>query len=415
MSEKLWEEAQKIFAGGVNSPVRASVKPYPFYVKGGKGPFLFTIEGRKLIDYVLAYGPLILGHAHPKVVESIKQAIEDGWIFGTPTKFEIDLAKKILKYVKMDKIRFVNSGTEATLLAIRLARAYTGRKKILKFDGNYHGAHDFLLIDAGSSASEYNVPISSGIPEEVVKLTEVCDYNDIECVEKKLKTEEFAAVIVEPIAGNFGLILPDIEFLKGLRELTKNYGSLLIFDEVITGFRLGLGGAQEYFGIRADIVTLGKIIGGGFPIGAVASKNEIIDMITPKGKVFNAGTFNAHPISMIAGLSTLEVLEKEKVYEIANNACKVITSELERLYKGDFVLNRVASMFQIFFDVKQVRNAKDVRKANREKYIKFAQELLKRDIFIPHSQFEVIFTSGVHDESVIDITINAIKEAIKNI
>jgi len=395
--------------------VRASVKPYPFYVKGGRGPFLFTIDGKKLIDYVLAYGPLILGHAHPKVVDRIKQAVEDGWIFGTPTEVEVKLAKKILGYVKKEKIRFVNSGTEATLLALRLARAYTRRKKILKFDGNYHGAHDFLLVDAGSAASEYNVPISDGIPEEVLRLTEVCDYNNIECVEKKLRTEEFAAVIVEPVAGNFGLILPELEFLKGLRELTKSYSSLLIFDEVITGFRLSLGGAQEYFKVTADLVTLGKIIGGGFPIGAVASSAEIIDMLTPKGKVFNAGTFNAHPISMIAGLSTLEVLEAERVYDVANYASKAISEELEKMYKGDFVINRIASMFQVFFDVKQVRNARDVRRANREKYVKFAQELLKRNIFIPHSQFEVIFTSGVHDDNVINETIYSIREAIRYI
>lgn len=395
--------------------MRASVKPYPFYVKGGRGPFLFTIDGKKLIDYVLAYGPLILGHAHPKVVDRIKQAVEDGWIFGTPTEVEVKLAKKILGYVKKEKIRFVNSGAEATLLALRLARAYTRRKKILKFDGNYHGAHDFLLVDAGSAASEYSVPISDGIPEEVLRLTEVCDYNNIECVEKKLRTEEFAAVIVEPVAGNFGLILPELEFLKGLRELTKSYGSLLIFDEVITGFRLSLGGAQEYFKVTADLVTLGKIIGGGFPIGAVASSAEIIDMLTPKGKVFNAGTFNAHPISMIAGLSTLEVLETERVYDVANYASKAISEELEKMYKGDFVINRIASMFQVFFDVKQVRNARDVRRANREKYVKFAQELLKRNIFIPHSQFEVIFTSGAHDDNVINETIYSIREAIRYI
>jgi glutamate-1-semialdehyde 2,1-aminomutase len=415
LSLELWNEALKVFAGGVNSPVRATIKPYPFFISYAKGAYLYTIDGNRLIDYVLGYGPLILGHSNPKVIERVVDQINKGWLFGIPTHLELELAKKILSHINMDKIRFVNSGTEATMLALRLARAYTRRKKILKFNGNYHGAHDYLLIDAGSSASEYNILMSDGIPAEIVNTVEVCEYNDIQCVEKKLKTEQFAGIIVEPVAGNMGLVLPEREFLKALREFSSSYGSLLIFDEIITGFRLGLGGAQEYFKINADIVTLGKIIGGGFPIGAVASKSYIMDMLTPKGKVFNAGTFNAHPISMAAGLATIEILESENVYYIANKAINAISEELERMIKNQFVINKIASMMQIFFDVNSVKNASEARKANKEKYVKFAEKLLKNGVFIPHSQFEVIFTSGAHDENVVNETIEKLKEAVKEL
>ncbi|BFH73240.1 glutamate-1-semialdehyde 2,1-aminomutase [Sulfurisphaera javensis] len=419
MSEILWRRALELFAGGVNSPVRAAVKPYPFYVEKGEGAFLYTVDGQRLVDYVLGYGPLILGHANPYVKEKIKEQIDKGWLYGTPSKKEIELAEKIRSHIpSAEKVRFVNSGTEATMLAIRLARGYTKREKILKFDGNYHGAHDYALVSAGSAASEYNVLISGGIPTSILNTVVLCKYNDLECVEKTLKTEQIAGVIVEPVMGNMGVILPDKDFLNGLRELTKAYNSLLIFDEVITGFRLGLSGAQGYFNVIPDLTTLGKIIGGGLPIGAVAGKKEIIDNLTPSGKVFNAGTFNANPLSMTAGVATIEVLETTNAYDIANKAAKEISDELNALFSRknlEFTINRIQSMFQFFIGVKKVTNADDARLANRELYIKIHEKLLKLGVFIPPSQFETIFTSSAHTDEVINITIEAFRKVVNEI
>ncbi|WP_369611395.1 glutamate-1-semialdehyde 2,1-aminomutase [Sulfurisphaera javensis] len=419
LSEILWRRALELFAGGVNSPVRAAVKPYPFYVEKGEGAFLYTVDGQRLVDYVLGYGPLILGHANPYVKEKIKEQIDKGWLYGTPSKKEIELAEKIRSHIpSAEKVRFVNSGTEATMLAIRLARGYTKREKILKFDGNYHGAHDYALVSAGSAASEYNVLISGGIPTSILNTVVLCKYNDLECVEKTLKTEQIAGVIVEPVMGNMGVILPDKDFLNGLRELTKAYNSLLIFDEVITGFRLGLSGAQGYFNVIPDLTTLGKIIGGGLPIGAVAGKKEIIDNLTPSGKVFNAGTFNANPLSMTAGVATIEVLETTNAYDIANKAAKEISDELNALFSRknlEFTINRIQSMFQFFIGVKKVTNADDARLANRELYIKIHEKLLKLGVFIPPSQFETIFTSSAHTDEVINITIEAFRKVVNEI
>ncbi len=415
-SEELWNEANHLFAGGVNSPVRASVKPYPFFVERGKGAFLYTVDGNKLIDYVLGYGPLILGHSPDIIKQKIIEQVEKGWLFGTPSKVEIELAKKIIKHIaSAQKVRFVNSGTEATMAAIRLARGYTKRDKILKFSGNYHGAHDYVLVEAGSAASEYNIILSDGIPKNIAETVEVCEYNDIECVDKKIRKENIAAVILEPIMGNAGVILPDIEFLKGIRELTKAYGSLLIFDEVITGFRVDIGGAQKLFQVYPDITTLGKIIGGGLPIGCIAGRADIIDNFTPTGKVFNAGTFNANPLSMAAGIATIEELEKEYPYNIANKAVKTIVEELESIIKAKHKINYVASMFQIFIGVENVRNYSEARMAHKETYIKLHNLLLKEGIFIPPSQFETIFTSASHDDDIVNQTIYKLKKIISEL
>ncbi|MQL54610.1 glutamate-1-semialdehyde 2,1-aminomutase [Acidianus ambivalens] len=412
MSSELWKEALRYFPGGVNSPVRAAVKPYPFYVSQGKGAYIYTEDGNSLIDYVLGYGPLILGHANEYVKEKVIEQIEKGWLFGIPSRVEIELARKIsLHMPSIEKIRFVNSGTEATMNAIRLARGYTKRDKILKFNGNYHGAHDYALVDAGSAASEFGVPNSEGIPQEVLKTVIVCEYNDLQCVEKKLKNEDVAAVIVEPVMGNMGVIPPEKDFLKGLREITSTYNTLLIFDEVITGFRLSMGGGQEYFGVSADLTTLGKIIGGGFPIGAFGGKREIMDMLTPSGKVFNAGTFNANPISMTAGLATLEVMERENVIEKTTYVAEKVTEELERI-KYPHVINRVKNMFQIFFGVEKVSNATEARRAKKEVYLKFQVNLMKNGVYFPPSQFESVFTSLAHyDDNVISDTVLAIKKS----
>ncbi|MGC9071517.1 MAG: glutamate-1-semialdehyde 2,1-aminomutase [Acidilobus sp.] len=415
MSQRLYEEARKLLVGGVNSPIRAAVKPYPFFVRSAKGAYVFTEDDEQLIDYVLGYGPLILGHANDYVVERVIGQVERGWLYGTPTRSEVELARKIVSHVMPGgKVRFVNSGTEATITAIRLARGFTGRSKIMKFDGCYHGAHDSVLVQAGSAASEFGVPNSAGVPKEVASLTLVARYNEPESAERAARQagSDLAAIIVEPVIGNMGVIPPEGEFLRSLRELADRYGALLIFDEVITGFRLSLGGAQEYYGTRADIVTLGKVIGGGFPVGAVIAKKEIMDHLTPLGSVFNAGTFNAHPVTMAAGLATLEVLESGDALSKASKAAAEVSSVLER---AGLTVNRVESMFQGFFTQGPVRNADEARRADREKYARLHEELRRRGVFSPPSQFESWFTSAAHDEDVVTHTVGAIEGVLREL
>ncbi|MEB2792848.1 MAG: glutamate-1-semialdehyde 2,1-aminomutase [Caldisphaeraceae archaeon] len=414
-SEELFKESLSYFPGGTNSPVRAGVKPYPFFTKSAYGPYIVTEEGEKLIDYVMGYGPLILGHRPVHVLNRIKEQLDSGWLYGTPNENELILAKKIIGYIKPGgMIRFVNSGTEATMTAVRLARGYTGRKLLLKFDGCYHGSHDSVLVRAGSAATEYGTPNSNGVPEELAKLTLIAKYNDIASVEEIFRKvgNEIAGVIVEPVIGNMGVIKPEMEFLRGLRKLSNKYKSLLIFDEVITGFRISMQGAQGYYGIEADIITLGKIIGGGFPIGAVVSSKEIMETLTPTGNVFNAGTFNAHPISMVAGLATLEEMEKENSIAKAAKAAKSIEESLADIGRKRFIINRVESMMQIFFTINDVRNADDARKADKRKYSELHESLLAKGVFIPPSQFETMFTSSAHYDDVIEYTIEKIKESL---
>lgn len=420
-SKELFEKAQKLFPGGVNSPVRAAVKPYPFYVERAEGPYLYTVDGVRLLDYVLGYGPLILGHRHPRVLRAIVEQAEKGWLYGTPAEAEVKLAEKILGYVKPGgMIRFVNSGTEAVMTAIRLARAYTKREYIVKFEGCYHGASDAVLVGAGSAAAEFGVPKSEGIPESYAKLTLVARYNDIEGFEKLMSKhgDKVAAVIVEPVVGNSGLVPATREFIKALREETEKHQSLLIFDEVITGFRLGLKGAQGYYGVEADIVTLGKIIGGGLPIGAVAGSKEIMENLTPKGKTFNAGTFNAHPLAMAAGLATIEAIEEGGVYETANRAAERIAKALEDYASRaglDNYVAHVASMAQIFFTKGEVLDPVEAKKSDTKLYVRLHELLLERGVFIAPSQFEVIFTSSAHNDLVVDETIAALEDSFKKL
>ncbi|BBD72512.1 glutamate-1-semialdehyde-2,1-aminomutase [Sulfodiicoccus acidiphilus] len=416
MSGELWEVAKSLFPGGVNSPVRAKVQPYPFYVRGGQGPYIFTEEGKALVDFVLGYGPLFLGHNPPYVRRAVERQLERGWLFGTPSRAEVELARKIRRHVpSMEKMRFVNSGTEATMVALRLARGYTGRTKVLKFDGNYHGAHDYVLIDAGSAASEYGVPTSAGVPEEVTRTVSVCPYNDLSCVQKILSKEDHAAVIVEPVMGNMGVIPPSKGFLSGLREICSSTGTLLIFDEVITGFRLSISGAQGLFGVNPDITTLGKIVGGGFPIGVVGGRKEIMDQLTPSGPVFNAGTFNAHPLSMAAGVAVIEQLENGNHHVVAERAAKAFVDSLDDSLKLTHVVNRVGSMFQVFLGVSEVRNASQARKADREAYLRLHSSLLREGVFIPPSQFEALFTSAAHDQDVVDFVVRALRNAVRSV
>ncbi len=420
-SKELYEEALKLFPGGVNSPVRAAVKPYPFYVSGAEGAYLYTVDGERLVDYVLGYGPLILGHKHPRVLKAVEEQLEKGWLYGCPAELEIKLAKKIREHFpSMEMMRFVNSGTEATMNAIRLARGYTGRPYIVKFDGCYHGAHDYALVKAGSAASHYGVATSAGILPEVAKYTLVVPFNDPDALEEALKKHEgqVAAVIIEPVMGNAGLILPREGFLKEVRRLCDEHDVLLIMDEVITGFRLALGGAQEYYGVKADITTLGKIVGGGFPIGVFGGRAEIMEKITPKGPVFNAGTFNAHPVTMAAGLATIEVLEEGEAYAIANAAARRLAEALDDLasrYGVDAQVYHIASMFQVYFTKEPVVDYASALKSDKQLYARYAEELLKRGVFIPPSQFESCFTSAAHRGEVVEETLRALEEAWKSL
>ena len=422
-SRKLFEEAKTYFPGGVNSPVRAAVKPYPFYVRRGYGAYIETIDGQNLIDYVLGYGPMILGHVHPVVYERVKEQLSDGWIYGAPHEAAVSLAKKIRVHYGYEMIRFVNSGTEATVTAIRVARGYTKRKYIVKFEGCYHGANDSLLVKAGSAASHYGISASEGIPNELSQLTYILEYNDIDGLINFMRDrgEEIAAIILEPVIANTGLILPDIEFLKSVREETEKYGALLIFDEVVTGYRLSLGGAKQFYSIEPDMITLGKIIGGGFPVGAVAADEEIMKVLTPLGKVFNAGTFNANPVSMVAGLATVEELEKGYPYRVANTGASELAKAIRELLEEHDIagyVSQIASMLQVFFvpsDVTRVRNASDAKKADKELYVKLHMHLLKKGVFIPPSQFETCFLSAGHNREVIDKTIEAFKEVFSSL
>ncbi len=413
MSLRLYEDAKDLLVGGVNSPVRAAVRPSPFFVASAKGPYVVTEDGERLVDYVLGYGPLILGHADDRVMKSVIDQVERGWLYGAPTRTELELARKVLWHVMPGgRVRFVNSGTEATMTAIRLARGFTGRQKVLKFDGCYHGAHDSVLVQAGSAASEFGVPNSAGVPPQVASLTLVARFNDAESAERAARQagHDLAAIIVEPVIGNMGVIPPDPEFLRSLRELADRYGALLIFDEVITGFRIDLGGAQKYYGVRADIVTLGKIIGGGFPVGAVVARREVMESLAPLGPVFNAGTFNAHPVTMAAGLATVSVLESTDALSRASRAAREVAGSLER---AGITVNRVESMFQAFMTNAQVRDADDARRADRAKYVRLHEALRRLGAFIPPSQFESWFTSSAHDEEAVTLTVNAVERAVR--
>lgn len=388
--------------GGVDSPVRA-FKPYPFFVANGRGARIKDVDGREYVDYCLAYGPLILGHQAPPVIRAVKRQLEHGVVFGIPNELEVKLAEKIIKHVPCaEMIRFVNSGTEATASVVRLARAYANREKIIIFDGCYHGAHDHFLF--GKSG-----PKSPGIPHVLRKNTLVATFNDLNSVEKLAKKNKLAAIIVEPVMGNLGCIPPEAGFLDGLREICDDTDALLIFDEVITGFRLAMGGAQEFYGVEPDLVTLGKIIGGGFPIGAFAGRKEIMKLVAPAGNVYQAGTFCGHPVTMAAGLATITAIEQlhaiEKASSFAARVVKVLRKELE------LPVNNVASMFQVFFTDGEVRSADDARKCDKVTFMRFHRILMENGIFAAPSQFECWFTSAAHNDRDFKKTRSAIVKA----
>lgn len=416
-SQALFEEAKRCLVGGVNSPVRA-MKPYPFFTARGEGCRLYDIDNRSYIDYCLAYGPLILGHAYPKVVRAIEEQAEKGTVYGTPTEIEVKFAKKIAAHVpSAEVVRFVNSGTEATMAAIRLARGVTGRKKIIKFEGAFHGAHDCVLVRAGSGATTHGTPNSLGIPEETTKNTLLAPFNDEKAVEKILEREkEIAAVILEPVMGNTGCIMPKEGYLQFLREITQENNVLLVFDEVITGYRLSLGGAQEYYNVTPDVTTLGKIIGGGLPIGAIAASREIMELFSPTGKVYQAGTFNGNPLSMAAGYAAVSELETGRVYKKLEKLGSNIREGLKKICEELKIKAKVygaASMFQMYFTGREVVDYRTALQANAEFFLKFQRELLKKGIFLPPSQYECNFISYAHSEREINETLHKVEEVLR--
>jgi glutamate-1-semialdehyde 2,1-aminomutase len=416
-SEELFNESKKFLPGGVNSPVRA-YKPYPFFAEYAKGSKIVDVDGKSYLDYCLAYGPMVLGHANPDVMAEVITQLKKGSAYGVPTENEIELAKLVIKKVPCaEMIRFVNSGTEATMSAIRLARAATGRKKIIKFEGAYHGAHDYVLVKSGSGAA--GLPDSPGVPEETTKNTILIPFNDEEAIVDIIKAEgdSVAAIIVEPIMGNIGIIPPMDKYLELLRDLTAENGVILIFDEVITGFRIAEGGAQEYFGVTPDLVTFGKILGGGFPIGALSGKKELMEMLAPSGNVYQAGTFNGNPISITAGLATLKQLDKS-FYSLMDDKGNILRSGIQDIldvHNLDYQVAGLSSMFQIYLTDKEVLNYEDAKTADTEKFTTYFQKLLNEGVFIPPSQFECCFISKMHDDKDIQNTLDIIDKAMKTL
>lgn len=414
-SEELFKEAQNYLPGGVDSPVRA-YKPYPFFAKEAKGSKITDVDGNSYIDYCLAYGPLVLGHANEKIMDKVAKQLKIGSAYGVPTENEIKLAKLVIKKVPCaEMVRFVNSGTEATMSAIRLARAATGKKKIIKFEGSYHGAHDYVLVKSGSGA--VGLPDSPGVPGDTTKNTVLIPFNDEEAVVDLIKREgnDIAAIIVEPIMGNVGFIPPKGDYLKFLREITSQNDIILIFDEVITGFRIAEGGAQEYFGVTPDLVTFGKILGGGFPIGALAGKKEFMEMISPAGTVYQAGTFNGNPVSITAGLAMLNQLNDD-FYAESDRKGNMIRTGIQDILSDnnlDFKIVGLSSMFQLYFTDKEVYDYNSAKSADTEKFNQYFQTLLKKGVFIPPSQFECCFISSMHDNEDIQKTLEAVEKGIK--
>jgi glutamate-1-semialdehyde 2,1-aminomutase len=420
-SETLFAQGLRVIPGGVNSPVRASkaVGTFPLFIQRGEGSKIYDVDGRSFIDYVGSWGPLILGHTHPQVIFAVKQAADQGTSFGAPTQAEIELAERIVALVpSIEMVRLVNSGTEATMSAVRLARAYTNRSLIIKFDGCYHGHGDGFLVKAGSGMATLSIPGSPGVPEAIASLTISLPYNNLEKVQDTFRTlgHQVAAVIVEPVAGNMGVVLPAPDFLEGLREETLQYQSLLIFDEVITGFRVALGGAQEYFNIRPDLTCLGKIIGGGLPVGAYGGKKEIMSLIAPEGPVYQAGTLSGNPLATAAGLAALTILSQEGVYEQLEEKSSFFFNRLNQLARTrgiPLITSRIGSMGSLFFSRDEIRDYESVQKASAETYARFYREMRSRGVYLAPSAFEALFISLAHSQEDLEKTLAAADEAFE--
>ncbi|MDP1511356.1 glutamate-1-semialdehyde 2,1-aminomutase [Paenibacillus sp. CMAA1739] len=421
-SKAAFDEAKQYIPGGVNSPVRAfkSVGITPVYIDRGEGSRVYDIDGQSYIDYVCSWGPLIMGHAHPEVVKALQAAVVKGTSFGAPTLAETEMAKLVCERVpSMDIVRMVNSGTEATMSAIRLARGFTKRSKILKFEGSYHGHADSLLIKAGSGVATLGLPDSPGVPEVVATHTITVPYNDLASVKLAFEKfgEEIAAIIVEPVAGNMGVVPPQPGFLEGLREVTQQYGSLLIFDEVMTGFRVGLHSAQGRFGVTPDLTCLGKVIGGGLPVGAYGGRRDILEQIAPAGPIYQAGTLSGNPLAMAAGYSTLKLLTPE-VYDRLEERAARLQAGFERNARElgiPVTINRVGSMVCPFFTDEKVVNFDTAKTSNQDHFRRYFTELVNEGVSVAPSQFEGMFVSGVHTVEDIDATIEANYRALKRL
>jgi len=420
-SEKLFADARRVIPGGVNSPVRAwtSVGGNPRFVSRAQGARITDVDGRSYVDLVCSWGPLIFGHAHPSVLRAIGEAAARGLSYGAPTPGEVELAQEIVAaYPSIEKVRLVSSGTEATMSAVRVARAFTGRPGLLKFAGCYHGHVDALLVRAGSGGATFGVPDSEGVPEAFTSLTRVAEFNDLAAVEAFLRANgrEIAAVIVEPVAGNMGVVLPKSGFLEGLRKLTRRFGVLLIFDEVITGFRLAKGGVQELTGIAADLTCLGKILGGGLPVAAFGGRADAMDKLSPLGGAYQAGTLSGNPLAVAAGLTTLRELGPKSYARLETLGARLeerLRREL-RDHKVRAALNRAGSMWTIFFGVDRVRNFTEAHGADVKAYARFFHGMLERGFYLPPSQFEAAFLSLAHGESEVDAVAEAAGEALSS-
>ena len=414
-STQLYRRALRKIPGGVNSPVRAwkAVGGVPKFIGRGKGPYIIDVDKNKYIDFVASWGPLILGHANRSVLRQLEQAAKNGTTFGAPTEGEIKLAEAVCRLVpSIQKLRLVSSGTEATMSAIRLARAYTHRSKVIKFDGCYHGHSDGLLVRAGSGVATLGLPDSPGIPRGFARETLVATFNDLGSVEKLFYrySKSIAAVIVEPVCGNMGVILPAPTFLSSLRKITRRHRTLLIFDEVITGFRLALGGAQQLYDIQPDLTCFGNVIGGGLPLAAFGGQRKIMDLLAPEGPVYQAGTLSGNPIGVAAGLATLSLLSRQGTYEALEARGRKLQDGFEDVLRKHHIpatINRIGSMMTIFFGVEKVRNAAEARKCDRKLFARFFHGMLKRGIYVPPAPFEAAFVSLAHTKVDLDRTIAA--------
>lgn len=419
-SSQLYKKGLKNLVGAVNSPVRAfaSVGGNPLFIKKAKGSKIIDVDGNEYIDYVLSYGPMILGHRHKKVQKAVTKALEKGYSFGASTENEIKLAKLICDaFPGMDKIRFVNSGTEAVLSAIRLARAFTAKDKIIKFSGCYHGHQDALLVAAGSGLATLSLPGSKGVPEGAVQNTLIANYNDIESVRGHFKKhKDIAGIIIEPIGGNMGVVVPKDGFLQELKELAHKNGAVLIADEVMTGFRSKFGGAQELLGVEADITCLGKVIGGGFPVGAYGARNEIMEQVAPLGEMYQAGTLSGNPIAMAGGIATLTELKKQNPYqrfEEVGSILEVILKEKAKKHGVEIEVNRFGSMINPFFTKNTVTNFEQAQQSDTKKFAAFFWEMIRNGIFLPPSQFEAWFLSSALSDRDIQKTSLAVDKAME--
>ena len=418
VSEKLFVQAQKAIPGGVNSPVRAcrSVGAKPVFIQRAEGSRVFDADGNAYIDYVGSWGPMILGHRHPKVMAAIQEVLERGTSFGAPTDLEIELAEMVIKAVpSVEMVRMVNSGTEATMSAIRLARGVTGRDLLIKFDGCYHGHADTLLVAAGSGVATLGIPGSPGVPDAFVQNTLSLPYNDAERVTDVVskKGDKIAAIIVEPVAGNMGLVPPEPGFLETLRALTQDHGIILIFDEVMTGFRVAFGGAQALYDLMPDLTCMGKVIGGGLPVGAYGGRKEIMKKVAPDGPVYQAGTLSGNPLAMAAGIATLKCLQQPELYETLEARSAMLEEGLRKAVgKAELpaVTNRVGSMMGLFFTEKRVSNFAEAQRSDLTMFAKYFKAMLERGIYLAPSQYEALFVSSAHSEGDIQATILAARE-----